>query len=45
VNGALGEGRTPTPGPVDALETLRLALAATRSWRDGRPVRVADVTA
>lgn len=42
---ALGEGRTPNPGPADALETLRLALAATRSWREGRPVRVADVTA
>jgi myo-inositol 2-dehydrogenase/D-chiro-inositol 1-dehydrogenase len=42
---ALGEGRTPTPGPADALETLRLALAATRSWREGRPVRVAEVTA
>ncbi len=42
---ALGKGRTPTPGPTDALETLRLALAATRSWREGRPVRVADVTA
>jgi myo-inositol 2-dehydrogenase/D-chiro-inositol 1-dehydrogenase len=42
---ALGEGRTPTPGPEDALETLRLAVAATRSWREGRPVRVAEVTA
>jgi myo-inositol 2-dehydrogenase/D-chiro-inositol 1-dehydrogenase len=42
---ALGEGRTPTPGPADALETLRLALAATQSWREGRPVRVAEVTA
>ncbi|MGH2408101.1 MAG: Gfo/Idh/MocA family oxidoreductase [Candidatus Limnocylindrales bacterium] len=42
---ALGEGRTPTPGPTDALETLRLALAATRSWQEGRSVRVADVTA
>jgi len=42
---ALGEGRTPAPGPEDALETLRLAVAATRSWREGRPVRVAEVTA
>ncbi len=41
---ALGEGITPTPGPTDALETLRLAVAVTRSWRDGCPVRVADVT-
>ena len=42
---ALGEGATPTPGPEDALETLRLAVAARRSWQEGRPVRVADVTA
>ena len=41
----LAEGGTPTPGPEDALETLRLAIAATRSWRENRPVRVADVTA
>ena len=31
---ALGDGRTPTPGPTDALETLRLAVAVTRSWRE-----------
>ena len=35
----LAAGRTPAPGPDDALETLRLAVAATRSWREGRPVR------
>jgi len=43
--GALTEGRTPTPGPTDALETLRLAVAATRSWREERPVRLDAVTA
>ncbi|MFN8622795.1 MAG: Gfo/Idh/MocA family oxidoreductase [Chloroflexota bacterium] len=42
---ALVAGTTPTPGPEDALETLRLAIAVTRSWREGRPIRVADVTA
>jgi myo-inositol 2-dehydrogenase/D-chiro-inositol 1-dehydrogenase len=42
---ALVEGGTPTPGPDDALETLRLALAAKRSWLEGRPVRVDEVTA
>jgi myo-inositol 2-dehydrogenase/D-chiro-inositol 1-dehydrogenase len=42
---ALADGRTPTPGPTDALETLRLAVAVTRSWREGRPVKVAEVTA
>ena len=40
---AILAGSTPTPGPADALETLRLAVAVTRSWREGRPVRVADV--
>lgn len=39
----LAAGRTPRPGPEDALETLRLALACVRSWREGRPVRLAEV--
>ena len=42
---SLGEGATPTPGPEDALETLRLAVAARQSWEEGRPVKVADVGA
>lgn len=41
---ALATGVPPTPGPEEALETLRLAIAATRSWREGRPIVVADVT-
>ena len=41
----LGAGRTPLPGPEDALETLRLAVACTRSWRENRPVKLAEVTA
>ena len=41
----LAAGRTPGPGPDDALETLRLAVACTRSWREGRPVRLDEVTA
>jgi myo-inositol 2-dehydrogenase / D-chiro-inositol 1-dehydrogenase len=40
---ALAAGHAPEPGPVEALETLRLAIAVTRSWREGRPVRVAEV--
>ncbi len=36
-------GRRPTPGPVDALESLRVAEAATTSVRAGRPVRLTDV--
>ncbi|HET7727938.1 MAG TPA: Gfo/Idh/MocA family oxidoreductase [Candidatus Limnocylindrales bacterium] len=35
-------GRMPSPGPDEALETLRLAVACTISWREARPVRVAD---
>jgi myo-inositol 2-dehydrogenase / D-chiro-inositol 1-dehydrogenase len=42
---ALGEGTTPAPGPEEALATLRVAVAARQSWQEGRPVRVADVTA
>ena len=41
---ALREGRSPSPGPREALETLRLARAATISRAEGRPVRIADVT-
>ncbi len=41
--GALASGRVPSPGPEDALETLRLAVAATLSWREERAVRVASV--
>jgi myo-inositol 2-dehydrogenase / D-chiro-inositol 1-dehydrogenase len=39
----LGAGRTPSPGPEDALETLRLALACTLSWKENRPVKVAEI--
>jgi myo-inositol 2-dehydrogenase / D-chiro-inositol 1-dehydrogenase len=43
--GALLAGSKPSPGPEDALETLRLALAATRSWRENRPVKVSEIQA
>ena len=42
---ALREGRTPTPGPEDALETLRLAVAATKSWHEKRPVKLSEIQA
>jgi myo-inositol 2-dehydrogenase / D-chiro-inositol 1-dehydrogenase len=42
---ALREERTPTPGPEDALETLRLAVAATKSWREKRSVKILEITA
>ena len=41
---AVQAGRQPTPGPEDALETLRLALACTRSRAEGRPVKLTEVT-
>ena len=41
---ALRKGKQPSPGPEDALETLRLALAAKKSWREGRPVKVSEIT-
>jgi len=40
----LRKGETPTPGPKDALESLRIALAATRSLKEGRVVRLEEVT-
>jgi myo-inositol 2-dehydrogenase/D-chiro-inositol 1-dehydrogenase len=40
----LGAGRPVGPGPDDALETLRLAVACTRSWRENRPIRLDEVT-
>jgi len=42
---AIRDGKTPTPGPEDALETLRLAIACTRSRAEGRPVKLSEVTA
>jgi myo-inositol 2-dehydrogenase / D-chiro-inositol 1-dehydrogenase len=42
---ALLEGRKPSPGPEDALETLRLALAARKSWVENRPVKVSEIQA
>jgi myo-inositol 2-dehydrogenase / D-chiro-inositol 1-dehydrogenase len=40
---ALKQGRKPAPGAEDALETLRLAIAVTRSWKENRPVKVAEI--
>lgn len=40
---AVREGRRPEPGTRDAVESLRVAVAATRSLRSGAAVRVADV--
>jgi len=40
---AVRAGRPPEPGAHDAIETLRLADAATRSLHESRTVRVAEV--
>jgi myo-inositol 2-dehydrogenase/D-chiro-inositol 1-dehydrogenase len=39
----LRAGEPPAPGVRDALESLRVALAATRSLREGRPVKVSEL--
>jgi myo-inositol 2-dehydrogenase / D-chiro-inositol 1-dehydrogenase len=40
---ALLSDSTPSPSPNDALETLRICLAAKLSWQTGKPVKVQDV--
>jgi myo-inositol 2-dehydrogenase/D-chiro-inositol 1-dehydrogenase len=42
---AVSEGRTPPVTGADARATLVIGLAAARSMREGRPVRVAEVDA
>jgi myo-inositol 2-dehydrogenase/D-chiro-inositol 1-dehydrogenase len=39
----LQAGRKPSPGPEDALETLRLAIAVTKSWKESRPIQVSEI--
>ena len=39
----LQAGASPEPGPRDALASLRVALAATKSLKEGRPVKVAEI--
>ena len=39
----LRAGATPAPGVRDALESLRVALAATKSLQERRPVRVGEI--
>ena len=41
---AVKAGQAPTPGAEDALEALRLALAATKSLKENRPVEVSEIT-
>src|SRR5258708_10072388 len=37
------EGRTPNPGALDAVEALRIGIAATRSLTEGRVVRLEEI--
>jgi myo-inositol 2-dehydrogenase / D-chiro-inositol 1-dehydrogenase len=39
----LETGSQPTPGTVDALESLRLSVAATRSLKEGRTVKLSEI--
>jgi myo-inositol 2-dehydrogenase / D-chiro-inositol 1-dehydrogenase len=39
----LGRGGEPAVGGADALEALRLATAATRSFQEGRPVLLSEI--
>lgn len=42
---AVREGYPPSPGPTDAIESLRVALAATKSLKEGgKPVTVTEIT-
>lgn len=40
----LRQGSLPSPDVKDALETLRVSLAATLSLKEGRPVKVSEIT-
>ena len=37
-------GKFPSPDVAEALKTLRAALAATRSLKEGRPVKVSEIS-
>ncbi len=39
---ALNSGTTPSPSPDDALETLKICLAAKQSWQQGKPIKVQE---
>jgi predicted dehydrogenase len=40
---AASVSQSPSPGPADALESLRIAVVATKSWKERRPVKLAEV--
>jgi myo-inositol 2-dehydrogenase / D-chiro-inositol 1-dehydrogenase len=40
---AISNSKTPSPGPGDAEESLKIALAATRSLKEGRSVKLTEI--
>lgn len=40
---SVANGTPPSPGPVDALESLRIAIAATRSLTENRAVKLTEI--
>jgi myo-inositol 2-dehydrogenase/D-chiro-inositol 1-dehydrogenase len=39
----VSEGSEPSPGVADAMESLKISVAATKSWKEGRPVKISEV--
>jgi hypothetical protein len=39
----VADGTQPSPGVADALESLKIAVAATTSWKEGRPVKLSEL--
>jgi myo-inositol 2-dehydrogenase/D-chiro-inositol 1-dehydrogenase len=39
----VAEGIEPSPGVADALESLKISVAATLSWKEGRPVQLSEI--
>jgi myo-inositol 2-dehydrogenase/D-chiro-inositol 1-dehydrogenase len=37
------EGRPTSPGSVDAVEALRIGIAATRSLKEGRVIHLEEI--
>jgi myo-inositol 2-dehydrogenase/D-chiro-inositol 1-dehydrogenase len=40
---SVAKGTPPSPGPVDALESLKIAIAATRSLKENRAVKLTEI--
>src|ERR1700736_4824941 len=39
----VAEGTETSPGVADALESLKISVAATTSWKEGRPVKISEL--